>query len=385
MRPVLRPVRRWIALPLALLAGCDAVSGGDIPVGIAGPLSLANGRSMKLAAEMAVAEINAGGGIDGRALRLVMRDDEGDRHKAIPVAGYLRDSTGVVAVIGHVNSAATLAAAKIYNEEEGEHESAPVAQISPASSSPLVTGAGDWTFRVCPSDLQHGRVVAQHAFARLGKRRAAVLYTNDEYGRGVSESFAEAFRTAGGQVVAQDPYLPATVKDVGAVDPYLLRALRSGMDALVIAGQADDGIRVVREARRLGFTGPVVGGDGMTGAKDAGADADGIFVSSAFIPDRSSEAAQAFVRAYRQKYNEEPDHRGAMTYDAIKLVAKAIQAEGTDRRAIRDYLAKVGVEGSGVGAYEGVSGRIAFDRNGDVPGKEVAMGVVRGGRLVTVR
>jgi len=203
--------------------------------------------------------------------------------------------------------------------------------------------------------------------------------------KGVAETFAAAFRTAGGSVVAQDPYLPALVEDPTGVDPYLQRALRSGMDALVIAGQADAGIKVVREARRLGFTGPVVGADGMTGVKDAGADAEGIYVSSAFLPDRSSEAAQAFVQAYRQRYNEEPDHRGAMTYDAIKLVAQAIGEVGTDRRAIRDYLARVGVDGSGVAAYEGVSGRIAFDSKGDVPGKEVAMGVVRGGKLVTVR
>lgn len=385
MRPALRPIRSWIALPLALLAGCDAASKDPIPIGIAGPISLANGRSMKLAAEMAVDELNASEAFRDRKLQLVQKDDGGSKEKAIPVAGFLRDSTEVVAVIGHVNSAATLAAAKVYNEEEGAHSSSPVAQISPASSSPLVTAAGDWTFRVCPSDLRHGPVVAQHAYARLGKRRAAVLYTNDEYGRGVAETFAAAFRTAGGSVVAQDPYLPALVDDPTGVDPYLLRALRSGMDALVIAGQADAGIKVVREARRLGFTGPVVGADGMTGVKDAGADAEGIYVSSAFLPDRSSERAQAFVRAYRQKYNEEPDHRGAMTYDAIKLVAQAIDAVGPDRRAVRDYLAKVGVEGSDVPAYEGVSGRIAFDGNGDVPGKEVAMGVVRGGKLVTVR
>jgi branched-chain amino acid transport system substrate-binding protein len=385
MTPALRPIRRWIALPLVLLAGCEAASEDPISIGIAGPLSLANGRSMKLAAEMAIEELNASPDFGGRKLQLVSRDDEGNKEKAIPVAGYLRDSTQVVAVIGHVNSAATLAAAKIYNEEEGAHGSSPVAQISPASSSPLVTDAGEWTFRVCPSDLRHGPVVAQHAYSRLGKRRAAVLYTNDEYGRGVAETFAAAFRTAGGNVVAQDPYLPALVEDPTGVDPYLQRALRSGMDALVIAGQADAGIKVVREARRLGFTGPVVGADGMTGVKDAGTDAEGIYVSSAFLPDRSSEAAQAFVRAYRQRYNEEPDHRGAMTYDAIKLVAQAIREEGTDRRAIRDYLARVGVDGSGVAAYEGVSGRIAFDSKGDVPGKEVAMGVVRGGKLVTVR
>lgn len=384
MTPALRPIPRWIALSLVLLSGCDAASGKPIEVGIAGPLSLANGRSMELAARMAVEEINAAAGKDGRKLVLVAKDDAGSRDLAIPVASYLRDSTDVVAVIGHVNSAATLAAAKIYNEKGGGHPKPPVVQISPASSSPLVTAAGDWTFRVCPSDLAHGPALAQHAYAKLGTRRAAVLFHNDEYGRGVAETFAAAYRGAGGSVVARDPFLPATAERASGVDPYLLRALRSGMDALVIAGQADAGMRIVREARRLGFTGPVIGADGMTGVKDAGADGEGVFVSSAFVPDRASPAAAEFVRAYRERYKEDPDHRGAMTYDAVKLVAAAIAEVGTDRRAIRDYIASVGMDGSKVGAYEGVSGRIAFDENGDVPAKEVAVAVVRGGKLVTV-
>ncbi|HEX2187544.1 MAG TPA: branched-chain amino acid ABC transporter substrate-binding protein [Longimicrobiaceae bacterium] len=385
MKTSLRPIARWAALSLAALAGCGPTSGDPIEIGIAGPLSRANGESMKLAAQMAVQEINDAGGIGGRKLLLKERDDEGNKERAIDVAGYLRDSTQVVAVIGHVNSPATLAAAKIYNEEDGAHVGSPVVQISPASSSPLVTGAGDWTFRICPSDLLHGPAVAKHAIAGLGRRRAAVLYTNDEYGRGVAETFSSAFRESGGTVVARDPYLPGLVEDATAVDPYLLRAIRSGMDALMIAGQADAGMKIVREARRLGFTGPVFGADGMTGVKDAGADADGIFVSSAFLPDRDSGAAQAFVRAYRERYGKEPDHRGAMTYDAVKLVAQAIAEVGTDRRAIRDYVASVGLKGSKVPAYQGVSGTIAFDENGDVPGKEVAVGVVRGGRLATVR
>jgi branched-chain amino acid transport system substrate-binding protein len=388
MTPIHRPVLRRIALPLALLAlaGCGGSSSDEpIQIGLAGPLGQANGRSMKLAAQMAVDEINKTGGIDGRMLELVERDDEADPDRAIAVAGYLRDSTDVVAVVGHVNSSATLAAAKIYNEEQGGHSGAPVTQISPASSSPAVTDAGPWTFRVCPSDLLHGPAVATHAFARLGSRRAAVLYHNDAYGRGVAETFADAFTQAGGTVVARDPFMPELVEDAATVDPYLVRAIRSGMDALVVAGQAGPGMQIVREARRLGFTGPVMGADGLTGVKDAGADAEGIFVSSAFLPDRASEQAQAFVAAYRERFNELPDHRGAMTYDAIKLLAAAIGRAGTDRAKLRDEVEKVGLPGSGVGAYEGVSGTIAFDENGDVPGKEVAVGMVRRGQLETVR
>lgn len=377
MNTLSRPVRARIVLPLLLLVACGEGSEQPVQIGIAGPLSLANGRSMQLAAEMAAEEINRAGGIGGRPLELVLRDDGGSAETAIGVATYLRDSTEVVAVVGHVNSPATLAAATVYNDEANG-----LAQVSPASSSPLVTQAGRWTFRVCPSDLRHGPAAADWALSRLGSRRAAILYTNDAYGRGVSEAFVEAYRRAGGTVVARDPYLKETAEAAGGVDPYLARAIRGGMDALMIAGQADGGIRIVQAARRLGYRGPVLGADGMTGVKDAGADAEGIFVSSAFLPDGASPAAQEFVKAYVAKYNELPDHRGAMTYDALKLLARAVAESGADRAKVRDYLERVG---RGEAAYDGVSGRIAFDEHGDVAEKEVAMGVVRGGKLVAAK
>ena len=368
-----------VCAALALfLAACEG-SSEPIQIGIAGPISQANGRSMKLAAEMAAGEINDAGGIGGRPVELVVVDDEAKPEKAIEVATRLRDNPAVVAVVGHVNSSATLAAATIYNDEEGGD---PVAQISPASSSPQVTQAGPWTFRVCPSDLLHGPVVANWTYGELGSRRVAVLYTNDSYGRGVSETFAGAFRKAGGAVVALDPYLKSTTEANGGVDAYLARALRNRADALMVAGQADAGVKIVQAARRLGYRGPVVGPDGMTGIKDAGADAEGIYVSSAFLADRSSPAAQAFVKAYVQKYNELPDHRGAMTYDALKLLARAIEKTGADREKVRAYLEQVGRDHP---SFEGVSGTIAFDEHGDVPGKEVAVGVVRAGKLVSAK
>lgn len=380
------PVRRipaGIALSLALLAGCRG-SGDPIVIGIAGPLSQPNGRSMKMAAQMAVDEINGAGGIGGRMLKLEEQDDGADPIQAIRVASYLRDSTEAVAVIGHVNSGATLKAATVYNDESGEHPRPPIPQISPASSSPLVTQSGPWTFRVCPSDLLHGPKLADWISGRLGRRRAAVLYTNDDYGRGVTETFASAFQKDGGSVVSRDPYLKETVGEAGAIDAYLTRAQKRGMDALVIAGQADPGAKIVGAARRLGFTGPVLGPDGMTGIKDAGAGAEGVYVSSAFLADASSENAQKFVSAYVSRYHELPDHRGAMTYDAIRLVAQAIEKSGASRKAIRDYLDRVGRD-DGHPPFDGVSGRIAFDENGDVPQKEVVIGVVQGGKLVTAK
>ena len=162
-----------------LLAACGG-SREPVYIGVAGPLTAANGASMRAAAEMAAAEINARGGIGGRRrVELIFKDDGGDPQKAIQVAQQLRDDERIVAVIGHIGSSASLAAAPIYNALD--HNGEPVVQISPASSSPALREAGDWTFRVTPTDLEFSPALAQWAAQRLGRRRAAVLYANDDY------------------------------------------------------------------------------------------------------------------------------------------------------------------------------------------------------------
>lgn len=366
-----------------LAAGAAACDRGDdkVYIGVAGPLGAANGVSMKRAAEMAAAEINEAGGIGGKSVVLVFGDDGADPQKAIQVASDLKGNPDVVAVIGHVNSSASLRAATIYNADDSI--GSPVVQISPASSAPALRQSGPWTFRITPTDLEFSPALA--TFARgMNLRRAAVLYANDDYGQGVMSTFERAFRGGGGTVVAADPYLPAVLERGSELDPYLRRAIGRGADALVIGGQATEGVKIIQAARRLGFTGPILGSDGLTGAKDAGAVAEGVFVSSAFLPDRPDATAQRFVENYRKRYSSLPDHRGAMTYDIMYLLRDAIREAGNDRQAVRDYVASVGAD-RGVAAYNGVSGPIAFDTAGDVRNKPVTVGVVRGGQLVTAR
>jgi branched-chain amino acid transport system substrate-binding protein len=374
-------VRALAPLAALLLAAC----GGDretIVLGVAGPMKEANGISVRNAAQMAVDEINARGGIGGRNLELRIADDEKSEKRGIEVARELREDERVVAVIGHVNSAVSVKAATIYNSLSDSVPGEPVVEISPASSAPALTGAGPWTFRVTPTDLEFSPALARHARERLGSRSAAVLYANDEYGQGVTSTFEAAFRQQGGQIVSADPYLPAVAKDPQALDPYLVRAMRRGADALVIGGQADAGVTIIQAARRLGFTGPILGSDGITGVKDAGAIGEGVFVSSAFLADSQEPRARQFVAEYRRRYSKSPDHRAAQAYDIVYLLRDAIDRAGTGRAAIRAHLEKVG---NGAPPHEGVSGRIQFDKNGDVVRKPVLIGVVRRGELVTAR
>jgi branched-chain amino acid transport system substrate-binding protein len=368
------------ALTAVLLLGltaCGAGGGDDIYIGLAAPVGIAFGESYERGAILAIEEINRDRGINGRTLVLDAKDDEMDRERAIEVATAFRDEGRVVAVIGHATSGATLAAADIYN-----HPTNGLLEISPTATSPELSGKGRWTFRVCPTDLHQGDALAGWAYSRLGLRRAGVIYVNDEYGRGVLRAFAPAFEKLGGTIIAQDPFLASIMDSESAFEPYLRRAMGAGMDALVIVGVGDEVLDILKAARGLGFQGPIMGADGLTDLVDAGEVAEGVYMTSAFLPDQPTAAARDFVRRYMDRFGEVPSDRAALTYDAVMLIAQGLREVGPYRRAIRDYIASVGTDAP---AFEGVTGTISLDGNGDTVDKEMAVGVIRGGEIVSAR
>lgn len=360
-----------VALALAVAACGDSTT---VVIGLAGPFSESRGLSMKRAAEMAVAEVNRAGGLGGRRLELLILDDSARASRAITVADSLRGVPAVVAVIGHLNSAATIAAAAIYNSG-----SDPVVELSPSASSPDVAGIGPWTFRVCASDLAHGTALAQHTALRLGVRSVAVIYENDDYGRGVMTTFRAEFARQGGTITEQDPVLG------GATDPtpYIERIQREGRaGAILVAADRVTAVRVLRTMQARGLDLPVMGGDALTGIQDDGTLGEGVFISRDYLPEQPGARNETFVRAYQAAFGgERPDHRGAGAYDAVHLIAAAVRARGARRDAVREYLASIGTEG-GPPPYQGVTGTIEFNDQGEVRSKGVIVGVARRGRIV---
>jgi branched-chain amino acid transport system substrate-binding protein len=355
-----------------VLAACRSPS-GPILIGLAGPLSQPRGTSMFRAAQLAVDQINAKGGVRGRPLRLKPADDSGSENVAVRVAEQLYADPAVVAVVGHLSSDPTLAAARVYGAG-----TSPLTLVSPSASSPDLTGITPYFFRVCPSDLQHGPQLARFAWHTLGARRAGIIYLNNDYGRGVRRSFAAEFARLGGSVVEADPYVGQTE----TLEPYLSRMRQGGgVDVLLLAAERPGAELALREMQAQGLRWPVIGGDALTGIEADGALAEGVHVSSAYLPDRPDERNLTFVTDYaRANSGQRPDHRGAGAYDVVYLLRRAIAEGGAGREQIRDYLARVG---RGKAPFEGVTGTVAFDANGDVPGKQVVIGVVRSGRLVT--
>jgi branched-chain amino acid transport system substrate-binding protein len=350
-----------------LLAGSCTGPGGVVRIGVAGSFSDPIGLPMRQAAELAAEEINAAGGINGRRLELLALDDYADPDSAVFVANQLYQSD-VSAVVGHLFSGMTLAAAPVYNGGEE-----PLVEISPSSSSPELATAGEYTFRICPSDLAHGTALAHWVRDRLHFTRGAVLYLNDQYGRGIRQAFVAEFTGLGGTLRAVDPYL-GDHPDVGAYLDRLARGDRP--EFILVAGNRAEAEDIIREARKRGLDMPVLGGDGLEGIQEAGSLAEGVYLSSPYFPSISSAANRRFVQAYRRKYPNagNPNQPAAATYDAVYLLREVIARVGTDRAAVRRALAGVG---AATPAFEGVVGAVAFDPNGDVSDQNVYIGLVR--------
>lgn len=361
-----RPAARVRAASLALVLFLSACDGREpVVLGVAGPLRTGYGASMRLGAELAATEINAAGGIGGRPLRLRLVDDQADGDRAIAVADSLYADERVVGVVGHVNSGAMVAAAPSYQRG--------LAAVATSATSPQISRLGDWVFRVASSDSMNAVALARLARGEQG--RVAVLYVNDDYGRGLAGAFRAAYAGDGRMVVESDPYTAATED----LRPYLRRMRTAGVGLVFIAGLEAEAARIIRQAREVGLGARFLGGDGLEGLVGMGAEFDGTMVGLLFHGDASPEA-RSFADRFRDAYRREPDGYAALGYDATRLLADAARQAGADRESIRDYLAGVGREG-GAAAFQGASGAIRFDAEGDPLGKAYAVGVLRGGKI----
>jgi branched-chain amino acid transport system substrate-binding protein len=288
--------------------------------------------------ELAVDAINKRGGIRGHRLSLVRVDDEGTGAKAATVAQELIDADSVLAVIGHANSSATVAAARVYDGQ--------LAAVSPSASSPELTGLSPWMFRVIPSDSANGQDLARFA-TRLGHR---------------------------GDVTSLEP----VAVDGSEVEPYLAYLKLHEPGLIFVAGSDGSGLEILRQARRQGITSSFLGGDGWTGITTDTDMSEGVYVGAPFSADDPRREAQEFVQAFRAKFGRDPNSFAALAYDATIVVAQAIERGGATRTAVRDYLASM----HDANTYQGITGPIAFQATGDVSGKPMAMTRVHRGALV---
>lgn len=352
----------FVALALFALSAC---SGGDstYTLAAAGPWKLSHGKNTQAGIALALKEINGSGGINGHKLVIKDADDDADGAKAAQIAQRFVDDASISAVIGHVTSGAMVAAAKVYDGH--------LPALATSASSPDLTGISPWAFRVISSDSANGVEMARFA-TRTGHKRAAILYENDNYGRGLADAFRRNFA---GEIVSIDP-IPAEAKNA---EIYISYFKVKQPDIVFIAGFEASGVALLTEAKRQGLKTDFMGGDGWTPLTAHAAIAEGAYVGAPFAPTDPRPDAQKFVAAFKAANGgTEPDGNAALGYDATKTLAAALAAVGPDRKRIRDWLANIDRP------LDGVTGPIRFLPNGDPIGKTITMTRVRANGTLAV-
>ncbi|MCC7007526.1 MAG: ABC transporter substrate-binding protein [Acidobacteria bacterium] len=317
-------------------------STGDIVVGLYASLTgdgASFGQSSREGAELAAAEINAAGGLlGGRRITLLVEDDQSKPEEASSAVTKLVTQDLAAAIIGEVASRRTLAAAPVAQRYQ-------VPLITPASTNERVTAVGDYIFRVCFIDPFQGEVLAKFAFNDLKARKVAVLKDiQQDYSVGLADSIVKQFTALGGTVTEPVSYSSGDA-DFRAV---LTKIRAERPDAVFATGYYSEAAIIVRQARELGMTMPILGGDGWVGdpLKNGREALKNTYISNHYSGDNPDPIVQNFVKAYREKFGREPDSIAALAYDAVKVLADAIgRAKTTDGKALRDALAATDVAG----------------------------------------
>jgi branched-chain amino acid transport system substrate-binding protein len=342
---------------LTLLAGGLIAAGcsSDVKVGavISQSGTLASyGEKVKKGLDLAAEEIAAAGGVRGGQIQLIYRDDATNEEMARQVAEELIEEEGVRIIIGGISSNVTLAIAPICERTQ-------TILLSPSSSAPEISAAGEYIYRNYPSDILEGTAMAK--FARdLGLERVVVFALDNEFGEGLKQIFTQQYESKFRKVVktfefqdGQTGNFAAWVEEVKQINP----------DGVYIAAYINDMAELLKVIQDSGLRVVLLGSGSVTRdlVRMAGSAAENlVYPQPNFDVESRDQGVRSFVDAYRAKYGEDPDIYAAHGYDALKLLALAIEnAGGSHPNNLRIGFASIK-------DYDGAAGRTAFDENGDV-------------------
>jgi len=341
--------------PTTIKIGINAPITGDIPK---------VGEGTKFAAQMWLEDINAAGGLEvgGKKYKveLVIEDNESKAESAVKVNTKMITEDEVLVIVGPQSSKQAVPAG-------GKANDLGTPMISPWSTNPKTTKDRPFVFRGCFLDPFQGPVVANFIKNEFGYTKAAVLYdVASDYPKGLAEFFKAAWEelNGAGSVVAYESF---TTKDAD-FSSQLTKIIKSGAEVLFTPQYYNEVALIVQQAHQLGWDKPIVGSDSWGSAetvKLCGKDCYGQFFSTHYAAAGAKGATKEFIDRYNKKHGYIPDDVGALTWDAIRLVQKAIESSGTitgdlkkDRKAIRDAFANIK-------EFEGITGNMTFTEEGD--------------------
>ena len=349
-------------------ASGTAAGGGDILIGEYGSLTgnqATFGQSTHNGIIMAADEVNAAGGINGRKIKIITEDDQSKPEEAATAVTKLISQNSVLAILGEVASSASLAAAPICQSNK-------VPMITPSSTNPEVTKKGDYIFRMCFTDDYQGPSMADYTAKQLGIKTAAILTdVKNDYSVFLSRDFERRFTEDGGKIVAKASYSNGD-SDFRA---QLTSIKPSNPQILWVPGYYTDVGQIAQQARDLGITAPLVGGDGWVSPKlvEIGGKAlEGCYYANHYSYDDPSPVVRNFVDKYKQRFGAKPDGMAALAYDAMHVLADSLKrTKKLDGQSLRDAIAATK-------GYPGVTGIITIDDNHDAVKPAVVLEVKDG-------
>lgn len=319
--------------------------------------------------ELAVSEINAKGGINGKKVKLESMDDKGDATEASNAYNKLAGDNNVLAVAGPTISATTAAVAPLADQSK-------LVTIAPAATSDSIE-TGNYLFRTCFKDSYQGEVAARFAAENLKVKKVAVLYgTGDPYSSGVGEAFAKAAEKLGLEVVDKESSSSADDTEYSA---QLQKIQASGAELLYAPYcYSVAGPYIIPQARSVGFEGYVMGPDGYDGLKLTGDKSQynkTYYTTHYSADDNTNTKVQDFIKSYKSKNNAEPNTFAALGYDTIYMIKQAIEKAGENatREDVRNAVAGM--------TFDGVTGKFTMDKSGS-PTKSVTVLEMKDGKPV---
>jgi len=351
---VLRILLVWLGW--LLVAGVPASSAEPIYIGLSAPITgnyAEYGNNWKKAMDIAVERINQRGGIKGRPLQLVVEDSKSDPKDSAQIAQKFVSDSRIVAELGDFTSTACMAAQPIYDR-------AGMVQLSPTASHPEFAPKSQWSFGIVGTQAEEGAFMASYAVEKVGKKKLAVLYINNDWGIAAQENFIKKAKELGAQIVAVESFFDRD-KDFTGV---LTKLRGSKPDALYIPSMYNEGALIEKQREKLGWSDVAVFGPGSLYSPKlleiGGSAVEGLHTSTIFMESDPRPEVQEFIKAFKARNNNvSPNMFAAVAYDAMMILANAIDKAGTDRKAIRDELAKMR-------NHVGMTGKVSFTERRDV-------------------
>jgi branched-chain amino acid transport system substrate-binding protein len=302
--------------------------------------------------DIAADEINAKGGVHGKRIEVLYEDSKASPKEAVSIAQKYINVDKVQVMIGEVASTATLAVVPVAEKSK-------VFLFAPASSSPKLTGASEYFARNWPSDVAEASATAAFVMDSLGLSRAVILYVNSDYGIGLEGEFRKSFSLHGGTVVASESYPFGETNFRTLVQ----KIARLSFDCVYLAGNHKEMAFLTKQLRELNVKQQIIGdtdfGDPEV-VRVAGSAAEGaIFGTPSYDPkDQSQRVGFDFTTKYEAKFGTVPTLSDANGYDAIMLIAAAVNINGYDGTGIAKYIRSLK-------NFSGAAGTVSFE-NGDV-------------------